>query len=259
MIAWLNGGLLDLNTSKTYFVAFSASISDQPTFDKLNVHSEECHVLGYCQDCTHIEKREGVKYLGVVVDQHLKWDKHVSSLCGKIRMLFHKYYLLREILNRKLLLLLYAALVESILRYCIVVWGGAYKNSVHSLEVTQNTVLKILFNKPRLFPTNELYECHRLMNLRNLYCLCSLLFLFKVEYIFPILAHGYSTRCNISKNLIMPLYHKNINQRFLLFLLPKMYNLLPTELRDCMKDRKVYKRRLKTFILDNPSFLKKLF
>lgn len=257
MTEWLSRSRLCLNFSKTSFLTFSATASGQPNVNEISIHSSDCFANN-CR-CCHIVKVEQIKYLGIVVDQHLKWSQHVNFLCGKVRKLYHKFYQLREIVDSKISMMIYASLVESVLGYCIVVWGAAYSNSIYNLQVVQNTVLKIIFSKPRLFPTKDLYHCSQVLNMRNLYCLCSLVYLPRVETIFSTLTHCYETRGKENKNLEIPLFRKTLNQKFSLYLIPKMFNCLPNELRRCPITTKNYRKKMKEFILCNPTIFEALF
>ena len=74
-----------------------------------------------------------VKYLGVDVDDRLKWDVHVTNLTNRLRKTVYKFVQLRHILRPDLLKTVYYALVESLLTYGTVVWGGAYKTTLDQL------------------------------------------------------------------------------------------------------------------------------
>ncbi|CAH1110396.1 unnamed protein product [Psylliodes chrysocephalus] len=55
----------------------------------------------------------------------------------KIRFFIHKLYILRNVMAKKLLLMIYKALVELLLRYGIVVWGVMYSSNLTQLKVVQ--------------------------------------------------------------------------------------------------------------------------
>ena len=57
---------------------------------------------------------------------------------ARIRKLIYKFYILREIMNEKLVIIIYRALVESLFRYGIMAWGGAYISKIRPLQVIQN-------------------------------------------------------------------------------------------------------------------------
>jgi len=259
MHKWLSTNLLSLNTSKTHFMTFSATAADQPATKILTIHSNNCKKLVPSCNCVCIKNTEKIKYLGVIIDKHLKWNNHVSYLCNKIRKTFYKFNQLKEILSQKLIIVLYRSLVESILRYCIIVWGGAYDTSLNTLQICQNTILKIIFKKPRLYPTKQIYLDSNIFDLRNLYVLCSLSYMPKIQALFPFIAHNHDTRLNVNSNLTIPLLHRSVCQRFLIYNLPKMFNMLPAALKILLANEKKFKNEIKKFLLKNKYHFAKLF
>ena len=71
--------------------------------------------------------------------------------------------------------MVYLALCQSILMYCIPVWGGTHKTELLKLERAQRAVLKVINFKPRDYPTHTLYlECN-VLTVRKLYIFRSIL------------------------------------------------------------------------------------
>lgn len=56
---------------------------------------------------------------------------------------------MREILTRKMLIIVYKALIDG-----IIAWGGLYKNSLYPLKIVQNYILKS-------YAKNKRYTLHR--------------------------------------------------------------------------------------------------
>ena len=113
---WLDSFKLSLNISKSNYIAFSLTAVNRPLYNSIHINGLDSELAEV--NCT--------KYLGIYIDKHLKWDEHVLRLSKNIRKLIHKFYTLREILNRQLLITVYKAIVESLLRYGVIVWGGLY-------------------------------------------------------------------------------------------------------------------------------------
>lgn len=167
---WLNNGLLSMNMDKTKYMKFSLISSEHPTEMKFHIHKNTCNNKnGNNCSCPSIEKAETVRYLGILIDHHLRWDKQTSNVAERLRLLLYKFYRLRDILSRKNLLIVYKALAESIIQYCIMVWGGTFNNSLRHLQTTQNSIIKIIFRKERLFPTDQLYLETGILNVRSIY------------------------------------------------------------------------------------------
>lgn len=245
---WLDKHKLHLNISKTKFLTFSILADTQPQQTKIKVHSETCTTENNCS-CSEIEKTKEVKYLGVVVDEHLRWQQHVTYLINKLRKVNFKLYQLRSILNRKNLLILYNSLVESLINYCIVVWGGLFNTTSHNLQVTQNSILKTILKKNKLFSTEALYTETKLLNIRKLYAYQCLLFMYKLpthNYV----SHTYTTRHINNKSITIPLFKKTHTQRFVFYHGPKFYNLLPTEIKNIKKISR-FKKEMKNYLFVN--------
>ena len=106
-----------------------------------------------------IKKRTQVKYLGLIIDCHLRWDQHIKYINNKLRYLPYVFRKLRNIFDLKILeSTLYHSLFLSILNYGILVWGGANPTATKPLQILQKTILKRIYNKPKLYPTKNLFE-----------------------------------------------------------------------------------------------------
>ena len=234
---------LTLNISKSNYIAFTITSINRPNFDHIDIGNEQLRGV------------ESTKYLGVVIDSHLKWDKHILYLSGKLRCLIHKFYMLREFLSRKLLIIIYKALAEPLLRYGILVWGGMYSTHLRLLNVVQNFIVKTILRKPKLYTTSLLYS-PELNNIKTLYILSACNFVhtnqkFKLNYI----CHSHSTRGNTNNLLNIPNSKKDLNKRFVNFLGPKLYNLLPLNIRN-INNNKRFNNLLKDYMFANiASFL----
>nr|CAI5839596.1 unnamed protein product [Callosobruchus analis] len=101
---WLDHNLLTLNTEKTKFITFSPTITDQPNI-KVQLHSPNCSKAN-C-DCPHLGKTSVIKYLGVMIDQHIRWNEHITHVTNRLRALIHQFYNVRNILSKKNLLMIY--------------------------------------------------------------------------------------------------------------------------------------------------------
>ena len=65
------------------------------------------------------------KYLGVQIDEHLRWKSHVSYLCKKMAYYLYLISYHRKVLPVSILKLLTESLVLSHLNYALPVWGPA--------------------------------------------------------------------------------------------------------------------------------------
>lgn len=182
IVDWLNNNLLTLNTLKTKYICFSISNHTQPLEDyHIRVHN--CHNINNCT-CPTINKVTQIKYLGVVVDQRLSWHPHIEHVNSRIAKLNWIFRTLRHVVPRnitdpmcqnKLLNDIYIALVQSVLAYCITIWGGAVKTKLIQLERAQRGLIKTMYFKKRKYSTERLYQLSNLLSVRKLYILQSIL------------------------------------------------------------------------------------
>lgn len=143
---FLNENLLSLNLSKTKYMIFHKTrrrVSDHP---ELIVNS------------TKIEKVFSFKYLGLIFDSKLNWNDHVCKLHREISSTCGMLWRLSSMLPQQQLLALYYAFVHSKLSYMVSIWGATSQSILRKLQTLQNRCLKIVYRKPRLHPSVELYQ-----------------------------------------------------------------------------------------------------
>ncbi|PZC86430.1 hypothetical protein B5X24_HaOG209149 [Helicoverpa armigera] len=89
--------------------------------------------------------------------------------------LIHIVKALRESASPSTLKMVYFALVQSVIGYCITVWGGATKTKFLRVERAQRAILKVMTKKPYRYPTKELYSNCKVLTVRQLFVLKSTL------------------------------------------------------------------------------------
>lgn len=70
-------------------------------------------------------------------------------------------------------------MAQSVVAYCIPIWGGAAKTHLLDLEIAQRSLIKVMYFKPYRFSTDELYKTSQLLSIRKLYILQLILSLHK--------------------------------------------------------------------------------
>ena len=129
---WLNLNRLALNISKTNFVIFR---SQQKKLD---------HNVTLILNRKAIEQKKYVKYLGLLVDEHLSWGEHINGVSKKISRGIGIITLLRNSMGRDLLVNLYYSLVYSHLIYGIHVWGSACSSELEKIKILQNKAVRVI-------------------------------------------------------------------------------------------------------------------
>lgn len=168
--SWLDSNLLTLNTNKTKYLCFQKTSASNPsTNHEIKIHECKGQARTVSCSCPKIDRAESIKYLGVILDEKLSFKPHINVLSGRVRKIIPIMKLLRDGADKDLLMLVYTALCQTILSYCILAWGGAAKTFMVKVERAQRSVLKVMFRKPYRHPTTTLYEETKTMTVRQLY------------------------------------------------------------------------------------------
>lgn len=240
-------------------MCFSSYTKHLPTWESLKVHSFDCE-FEHCTchgDC--IGRVESFRYLGVTIDSHLRWEEHLDKLSKNIRKLFCVFKTLRPILSLKLLKNVYYTLVQSLLSYGILAWGGTYSTILSKVNVIQRSVIKIALHKPRLFPTAQLFNLFKVFTVRELFVLEVFKYYFKERDHISHLSHSYTTRAINANHCCVIRARKTVQQRCYLYYTPKLCNLLPVDLRNHPLGMGSFVHKVKIWILKSGPEINSVF
>ena len=125
---------LHINMTKCCYIHFKPK-SSSPTNSALE--------LNICD--FPIKRVDSTKFLGVVIDEQLSWEPHVTALRRKLSHASATLYRIRDSVPEELHKDLYFTLFESHVTYCISVWGGAHKNVLANVWTAQKHCVRVLF------------------------------------------------------------------------------------------------------------------
>lgn len=129
-----------------------------------NSHITQCF-------CPPLALPNTIKYLGVQIDSLLNWKSHVDGITSRVRKLIYIFKKLRNSADHTTLKTVYYALCQSLLTYCVTVWGGAPKTHLIHLERAQRAVLKVMSFRPFRYPTVSLLRDCGVLSVRQLFVL----------------------------------------------------------------------------------------
>ena len=109
---WFSQNSLKINPSKTEMIILKSRRQNSNTDFSVRLGGDEI----YPTSC--------VKVLGVVIDQHLTWEKHISTVVQRCYMILVGLARMRHRVPKDTKRLLIEALVFPNVRYCISVWGS---------------------------------------------------------------------------------------------------------------------------------------
>ena len=235
---FFNSKLLTINFNKTYYLPFSSYSNGLPKYNSVNIEHEDTSVA--------IASVKSIKYLGITIDCHLKWDVHVNNIVKKLRSLLPIFKYFKQICDKKHLKIMYHALAESHITYGIIGWGGVTNYFLKNLETVQKWILKVIYNKNYDYPSNELYLESCILDPRQLYCEKILTEVHKVKNNMKRKEHTYGIR-NKEKLISVPKMCKTIGQRSYQYIGPRVYNSLPEYVTN-LTSQIIFKRKVKDWI-----------
>ena len=132
---WLNLNRLALNVSKTNFVIFRS-------YQKIPNHN-----VTLLMNNKALQQKDHVKYLGVLLDQHLSWKYQIKNVALKVSRGLGVIAKLKPFLKDNLIRTIYFSVVYSHLYYGIQAWGSADLIVRNKLNILQNKAVRILSGK----------------------------------------------------------------------------------------------------------------
>lgn len=245
IVQWLDQNLLSINFKKSNIIYFSNYKNRQPTEKDMNVY------LSHRHQYWTVLNTESIKYLGLLIDPFLRWNLHIQSLTKKLRSLIYMFKKLKEILNNKQLYALYYSLVQSVLAYGVIGWGGAHFTTVKPLEIIQKRIIKLILGLPLKFPTELLFKTSKILKTRKLYFKAALLYSLKPQndYLTKT-THGHDTRKKLNLGVITPRSNQTVGQRSFEYVAPRIFNLLPLALKN-ESTRRTFKYKLTGWLIEN--------
>ena len=155
LCCWLLANRLSINAVKRKFMIMASPYNMSKSVDK-----PEINVLG-----KSLEQVTSIDYLGMTMDQYLRWDKHVGALCKKLKSAISSIKTV-SYLPTSALVNIYQSLMESKLRYCNTVWGNCNQSSKNKLQILQNRAVRVI-SKNYTSPIEQVCAEFKLLNVQQ--------------------------------------------------------------------------------------------
>ena len=246
---WLDANKLSLNIDKTNYIIFHSSSVKVPSGPDIKIGKK------------HIKRVKFVKFLGLLLDEHLSWKYHLCELSKKLARTCGLFFKIRNLLPLDVLICLYNALFLSFLQYGLIVWGQTYASYVDPIFKLQKKAVRAISFQPRMSPSLPIFNDFKLLKLSEIFELRLLTFVFDSVnktspscfhdfFLFCSSVHQYSTRQASQGDLYMS--KKNSLQyglKSIRYLGAKLWNALPLELRN-VPSKPLFKTKLKIHLLN---------
>ena len=135
MTNWLNANRIALNVTKTEVILFKSSRKAINYTLKIKL----------CGKRLYLKKQ--VKYLGIILDEHLSWKSYLNSLATKLRKANGIISRLRHCVPQKTMITIYNALFHSHIIYAIQIWGQNLNPTARVIKLQKTAVRLITFSE----------------------------------------------------------------------------------------------------------------
>ena len=110
LLDWCNYNNMVINPSKSQYILITNKKVDDNPIVKLGGDN--------------IERVSNCKYLGMYIDENIKYHHQISHIESKLRQLRGMTFRIRNYIDKAGARKIYYAMVYSVITYCIAVWGG---------------------------------------------------------------------------------------------------------------------------------------
>lgn len=151
--SWLEGNGLRLNASKTVYMVFK-EINKTPINIDLNI------------DGFPIQQVQKAKYLGIVIDEKLKWEDHITSIDQKINPFLGALRRSGSV-SKRIAILIYNAFILSKYRYIVEAWSMCSNSIKDHVEVQLCRSLRIMLSFDRFVSKAMIRKNTQTLNITN--------------------------------------------------------------------------------------------
>lgn len=137
---------LFLNLDETKFIAYSFNNRNRNPlilFEGIKVHTD-CAILNVNYSYPTIIQVNKVRYLGLIFDSHLSWNKHTKLVQSRTKSANYMLYHLSKQYSRNHLWQIYLALYEPILQFGMQRWEGTLTNLIQPIVTLQKKAIRAI-------------------------------------------------------------------------------------------------------------------
>ena len=171
--------------------------------------------------------------LGVVIQNNFKWTSQIEKLCSKLKQRLLGLEKLRRIMNTSTKSSVIQGVFQSVLCYCLPLFGGCSQFELDMLQSLQNRAARIALNFPARSNRDLMFSKLGWMTVRQLIAYHTIISIFKIrksaapEYLYQIFRQENHNGHIIMKNVKLQLYRSSFVFRGAL-----LWNCIPRSLRE---------------------------
>ena len=234
--SWTLANRLTINfgKNKTYYILH--------TFTNINSDSLQITINNKA-----IESVNEGEFLGVIIDNNLKFQAHVHKVCNKISKSIGIMYKLRNYVSLCVMKQVYYSLIYPYLNYCIRIYAATYSTHLTRLFILQKRAIRIINRESYLAHTNDLFKSNNILKVPDIYRLNVGLYMYDNRRTGHYERnHSHNTR--FRSDLIPSRARLTITQNSINVVGPNIWNSIPDYIKES-PSRNSFKYQYKQFLL----------
>ena len=258
---------LVLHPDKTKFIIFSRSNFNQDVRIVCDNNNNDQNLSKNISVISRVQSSDStpaVKFLGVLFDPDLNFKFHISSIRKKLSKALYSLRTVKNVLNRRSLLLIYNSIFHCHLLYAIHIWSCSNAGPLNDLFKLQKTAIRIISGSKFNAHTEPLFKALEILPLPDLITFMKIQFMQRFTHnLLPCSFNDTWVKNsirNIGENEIQLRNHLQLQNLypnlarldpFPLFSFPKIWESFPDEQIKIIRKPTDFDNKLKIFFLND--------
>ena len=116
-----------------------------------------------------IQKKTSTKFLGMYIDDQLKWTTHIHHCKSKLSSSLYALKAAKHFLTINHMETLYYSMIHPYLDYGALLWCSASKTNIKPIEILQNKTIRILTNSSYNTHTKPPFKKSRILTFHDMH------------------------------------------------------------------------------------------
>ena len=201
----------------------------------------------------NIERVSSIKFLGVMLDEHLSWKDHIKIVENKLAKNIALLYRVNQYLNESSLKTVYFSYIHSYLNYANISWASTYPTNLKRIHLKQKHASCIFYSKDKFTNSKPLLKNLNALNVYQINIYQHLGFMHKFNNnetpkvfnnIIKRPEHRYPTNFS-SLNFSLKSYSLNNTKYSISFRGPKLWNGIPNNQEKEIQSFPLFQKKMK--------------
>ena len=271
LLDWYNSNKLLLHPGKTKVLIFGLARNDRfltdtdlgllnefPVYFDMNDEGQNLPEKITKLTLTPNDKEKFCRHLGVLIDNKLSFKYHFENLRNRISKIIFSMKMMKNLLHKRHLLLIYNSYLKSILEYCAPIFSGVPETYLRPITILQKKAIRIICNVSNRTHTRDLFIELKLLTYKKLllYNSARFMYMYKRNAVPATFENTWQLNREVrdrdlrnNEDYYIPFTGKNYLKALPLYKFPTIWNNLPTHIKN-IDDKNEFNRKLFSYLLN---------